>query len=303
MERIVLDTDFETDCDDAGALCVLHTLARRKAAEIAGVVASICSPWPAAGVRALNLLADFPEIPVGSNRDYPNTERYLAHRERTRLYNRALVQACPEAAPERFNPEEGIALYTRLLRQSPDHSVTVCAIGLLTLLAELLRREPELVRCKVKLLVTMANGVWPEGEDTFNWAMDPGAAEFVLANWPSPIRVTPVGGDVLTTFGPNHPAGIAYECWGGVPGYLRPSWDLLAVLSAAGLADQYGYTGRAGRGRVAYDAASGRHRWQAAADGTHECLSLLRSPHETADWVASFMINEPILTTPERIER
>ncbi|HCH85950.1 MAG TPA: nucleoside hydrolase, partial [Lentisphaeria bacterium] len=55
METIILDTDFETDCDDAGALCVLHALARRGNAAIAGVIASVHSPWPAAGVRALNL--------------------------------------------------------------------------------------------------------------------------------------------------------------------------------------------------------------------------------------------------------
>ena len=58
MEKIILDTDFETDCDDVGALCTLHALEKQGDVEILGVIASVCSPWPAAGVRALNLALD-----------------------------------------------------------------------------------------------------------------------------------------------------------------------------------------------------------------------------------------------------
>ena len=142
METIILDTDFETDCDDAGALCVLHALARRGNAAIAGIIASVHSPWPAAGVRALNLRLGRPDIPVGCNFDYPDSGRYRQHRERMpgRLYHRAMAEAVPEALPDRFRPEEGVALYRRLLEQAEDGSVTICAIGLLTLLAELLRQ-------------------------------------------------------------------------------------------------------------------------------------------------------------------
>lgn len=38
MISLILDTDFETDCDDAGALCVLHSLAQRGIVNILGVV-------------------------------------------------------------------------------------------------------------------------------------------------------------------------------------------------------------------------------------------------------------------------
>ena len=51
METIILDTDFETDCDDAGALCVLHALARRGNAAIAGVIASVHSSRRPSGLR------------------------------------------------------------------------------------------------------------------------------------------------------------------------------------------------------------------------------------------------------------
>lgn len=46
-----------------------------------------------------------------------------------RLYHRAMAEAVPEALPDRFRPEEGVALYRRLLEQAEDGSVTICAIG------------------------------------------------------------------------------------------------------------------------------------------------------------------------------
>ena len=49
MEKLIIDTDFETDCDDAGALAILHGLADRGLIEPLGIVASVNSGWPAAG--------------------------------------------------------------------------------------------------------------------------------------------------------------------------------------------------------------------------------------------------------------
>ena len=43
---IIADTDFETDCDDVGALAIMHGLADRGIWEIGGVCASVYSPGP-----------------------------------------------------------------------------------------------------------------------------------------------------------------------------------------------------------------------------------------------------------------
>ena len=300
METIILDTDFETDCDDAGALCVLHALARRGNAAIAGVIASVHSPWPAAGVRALNLRLGRPDIPVGCNFDYPDSGRYRQHRERMpdRLYHRAMAEAVPEALPDRFRPEEGVALYRRLLEQAEDGSVTICAIGLLTLLAELLRQPGgrELVARKVKLLVSMANGVRPEGRPGFNWEMAPEAAAFVTAEWPTPILVSPIGGDVLTgaelarRVAADNLELLAYRKFGGgTPGFRRSSWDQLAVLAAADVLERCGFAARSEPGRSVFDPAGCSHRWTEPHGAPHWCLSLTRSPDESAAFVESFM--------------
>ena len=300
MEKLIIDTDFETDCDDAGALAILHGLADRGLVEPLGIVASVNSCWPAAGVRALNLAFGRPELPVGCNFDCLDTFAYRLHRENhiPQLYHWKLVQRRPEASPGRFRPEEAVALYRRLLETAPDHSVTICAIGLLTLLAELLRQPGgrELVARKVKLLVSMANGVRPEGRPGFNWEMAPEAAAFVTAEWPTPILVSPIGGDVLTgaelarRVAADNLELLAYRKFGGgTPGFRRSSWDQLAVLAAADVLERCGFAARSEPGRIVFDPAGCSHRWTEPHGAPHWCLSLTRSPDESAAFVESFM--------------
>ncbi|HSH96140.1 MAG TPA: exo-alpha-sialidase, partial [Roseimicrobium sp.] len=50
--KIIFDTDMQTDCDDAAALAVLHTLARRGEAEIIATVVSVKDPASVATVDA-----------------------------------------------------------------------------------------------------------------------------------------------------------------------------------------------------------------------------------------------------------
>lgn len=281
MERIIVDTDFETDCDDAGALAILHGLADRGRVEIAGICASIHSPWPAAGVRALNLAFGRPDVPVAVNSGIPNSERYLAVRAThiDRCYHESMTAMYPESAPGRFLPEESSAFYRRILENSPDGSVTICAIGLLTALADFLRKDgaKELIARKVKRLVSMAEAAYPAGADGFNWNMDREAAAFILQNWPGELVVTPLGGDVFTAVYPcgDHPRAeilkLAYrKMGGGCEEYRRPSWDLIAVLYCAGLVRHE--TMLSPVCRIDYDPQTGRHQCTDDPNGKHRIL-------------------------------
>ena len=49
---LILDTDIDTDCDDAGALAVLHALQSRRQATILGVICSVSYACCAATVGA-----------------------------------------------------------------------------------------------------------------------------------------------------------------------------------------------------------------------------------------------------------
>ncbi|MEI9893193.1 MAG: hypothetical protein WDN28_04600 [Chthoniobacter sp.] len=63
--RIFFDTDMETDCDDAGALAVLHALADRGECEILATVVSVRDPNSAATVDAINRYYGRPNLPLG----------------------------------------------------------------------------------------------------------------------------------------------------------------------------------------------------------------------------------------------
>ena len=85
---IILDTDIGPDCDDAGALAVLHGLAKRGEARIVGVMHCTSSPWGAGCIDAINAYYGRPDIPVGS---LPEEEGFLRE-ERYEKYNRFVAQ-------------------------------------------------------------------------------------------------------------------------------------------------------------------------------------------------------------------
>ena len=64
--KIFFDTDMETDCDDAGALAVLHSLADRGECEILATVVSVKDPASVATVDAINTYRGRPDpFPLG----------------------------------------------------------------------------------------------------------------------------------------------------------------------------------------------------------------------------------------------
>ena len=54
IRKIILDTDMGPDCDDAGALAVLHALADRGKASILGVMYCTSIPTGPACIDAIN---------------------------------------------------------------------------------------------------------------------------------------------------------------------------------------------------------------------------------------------------------
>lgn len=293
MTRLIVDTDFETDCDDAGALAVLHGLADCGKVEILGINGSICSPLPAAGICAFNRAFNRARLPVGCNRSVANGPVYraLAEKLRERMYHGEMAR---QLAGE-IVPEDSFSFYTRLLENAPDHSVTICAIGLLSSLAELLQRGAgELIRRKVVRLVTMAEAACPDGKDGFNWNMDRHSAEIVLREWPGPIVVTALGGDVLTSAVPcgTTPRAemlrIAYRRMGGGDvSYRRSSWDQIAVLCAADMLGSMAALSEPGD--ICYCPESGEHHWS-PGNGRRSFLLPKASPEELAAFVQDWMI-------------
>ncbi len=282
--KIILDTDIDTDCDDAGALAIFHVLADRGEVDILAVICDVPVESCPACVRAINEWYGRDNIPVGailepSWRDNPRYAAYRDLRDRVirernmPLYNDVLGgEWLSRHGP--WQAEDAVRLYRRMLAAQGDASVVICVVGLLEALARLLQSTSddlspltglELVRRKVRQLVTMAGGGFPQGKDSFNWGMDRRSSEHVLNHWPAPLAVSSWGSTVRTgrrlmsQAPPANPIRRSFEIFlaGKTPD--RQSWDQLAALYAAhGPADCF----QEGRGHaISYSAQTCENYW------------------------------------------
>ena len=293
LPNLIIDTDFETDCDDAGALAVAHALADAGVINLLAVNASVNSPLPALGVAALNAAFGRRTLPVGCNTSCADTPEYNAHRDKMpgMLYHYKLAEVFPASENSIISSKE---LYLDILNASPDNSVTICAIGLLTSIAELIEDgHLDLLHRKVKALYTMANADCPAGRDCFNWVMNRSAAAAVLNNFRNRIVVSSAGTDVLTSAGTGSSAGrnilkCAYTSMGcGNENYQRSSWDQITVLAAAGMLDEY--TELSGAGFISFDASSGEHSFAPDENGNFHFLMQSSTSELLAGYVQSWM--------------
>jgi len=286
---VILDTDFDTDCDDVGALATLHALVDRGEASILGIVCSIPDLRIPAVVATINRAYGRGDIPIGllPHGDWETDPRFAAyHHHRSHAeeagwvpFHDAVLATKSAVAIVDARPTDAVGLYRQLLSSAEDASVVIIAIGLASALAALLASEPDaidplpgrnLVAAKVARLVCMAEAEVPRGRDPFNWQMDLEAAATVLDGWPTPVAISSFGRSVLTGAGfaalgrEDHPVVRAYTTYLNGPGRRRPSWDQIAVLCAV-RGDASGFV-EGERQRVLLDRTTGEHAWIAGDD-------------------------------------
>jgi inosine-uridine nucleoside N-ribohydrolase len=279
---VIFDSDMDTDCDDAGALATLLSLADDGKARVLACICNAPTPW---GPPCMRRILDFyaATVPVASvlPRHPLSQPRYADYRQHLtmmapHLYNEHLAHLPRpgEPLPLPFPPlNDAVATYRQVLANADDHSVVIIAVGLLTAIGDLLdstadQHSPlngmDLVARKVAKLVTMGGGSFPTGYDGFNWRMDRPAALRVLNDFPALLIVNELGSNVLTgatlsTVGDReNPVRLAYELFLGGAGRTRPSWDQVTVLAAlsvvpASLEEVCGHS-------LEY-LPSGEHRW------------------------------------------
>lgn len=180
---VILDTDMSGDCDDAGTLAMLHALADRGECDIVAVVTNRrdLANASAAAADAINTFYGRPDLPVGVGREPPTAL------QRTSLYTPALRDGFPHDAKPDDEMPDALDLYRTVLATQPDGSVTICGVGAFSNLAELCRREPDLVKKKVKRLVVMGGQFPPRDAPETNIATHPAAAAHVARDWPTEI--------------------------------------------------------------------------------------------------------------------
>jgi inosine-uridine nucleoside N-ribohydrolase len=303
--KIILDTDLQSDCDDVGALAVLHALADDGECEILAINVCSTAPFVAPCARAINRYYGRPNLPVGRISLPSGTlQPYSDH------YSEAISRAFLDGAQLTLPVPNAVDVYRQQLSHQPDGSVMIVAIGFLQNLAQLLESPADavspldgqgLVRQKVRELVVMGGRFDPPGRDDFNWKMDEdfGAARRLLQQWPTPITATDcelgrrviTGERLRTETSPSHVVRQAYELWFQGQGSLaRPSWDQTAVLYAVrGLGDHFAVSPP---GRFDLD-ETGLSRWLAQPDRSHRYLKLAGDGARVADEIEALMVRTP----------
>jgi hypothetical protein len=283
---IIFDTDMGGDCDDVGALFILHGAVERGEARLLATMGCVSSDAIAPCLDAINAWFGRPDIPVGTLKD----PGFLAGPH----YTAEVARRFPHKHPAGKDYPDAVALYRRILAKQPDASVVVVAVGPLRNLANLLKSGPDaaspldgraLAEKKVKRLDVMGGNYPPSGnrkDAEWNFKQDPASAALVASTWPTPILFNGEGGSTCSgrrvTFEmPEHnPLTLAYALYPGV-GFAgdRLSWDPVSCLvSVRGAAPWYKVVSG---GVNAVDAASGVNTWHAGEDRGHSYL-VLQSP-------------------------
>jgi hypothetical protein len=226
---VIFDTDMGSDCDDAGALAVLHALADAGELRILGVIFSSGKNRYGVGTcDAINTYYGRGDLPLGQYKGSDVGDPKDSYCKRiatdTALFGHDIVDDAPEL----------VSVYRRILASQPDRGVTIVTVGHPHGLVHLMR-DPEtakLVRAKVDRWVAMGTGGW----NFKQVGMSAYSAE-LLETWPRPLYVSPSGKAVITgnrrlpKTPKNNPVREAYRLWRNALANGRSSWDQVAVLS------------------------------------------------------------------------
>ena len=169
MRKIILGTDWFTDCDDAVALRLICRAIKNKKIRLLGIGINACTEHSVASLNGFLKAEGVADIPVGI--DFNSTD--ISGKP---TYQKRLAETfCPDACNS--NAEDAVRLYRRLLA-SENEKLEIVEIGFLQVVADLLKSGPddiseksgrELVAEKVSKFWVMA-GKWDaDGEKEYNF--------------------------------------------------------------------------------------------------------------------------------------
>ncbi len=311
--RIIFDTDMDTDCDDAGALALLHALADLGEAEILATVVSTKYPWSVGAAQAINAWYGRTDLPIGS----PLIGEGADPRRGSRFARQLVEEFDP---PFLYNTEapDAVEVYRRVLSEQPDNSVVIATVGYITNMRHLLDSGPcehaplsgeELVKQKVREWVCMGSR-YPADRDPGVWGNfkpDPEATVEAVNRWPTQITFTGGGdfawslatGEILCDTPENNPARRAYELYFNGVCEDRHSADQIAVYVAVrGTDHPFWELVSEGHNHIF---PNGTHEWRESPDDPrHRYISALADGVTEAEVIASF---EELMVRPPEVGR
>jgi inosine-uridine nucleoside N-ribohydrolase len=338
---VIFDTDMFGDIDDVLALAMLHALQDRGEVRLLAVTISTdyksCAPF----VDAIETYYGHGDIPIGTVRDGVTGEKTwqkfpptILQTNYTKYISELKVPDGTLEFPHRLTAEsdvpEAVSLLRKTLAAQSDGSVVMIQVGFSTNLARLLRSKPdsisalngvELVRHKVRLLSVMAG--WFNGEDgklldhpkpEFNLVLDVPSAQFLFANWPTPIvdsgfeigaSMLLKGSDIDRKFAypQSNPVVKTYRYTDPIfrsaetpPGALHdhPTFDLTAVLYGARPDDGYFSLSESGKITVFADGSS---HFEASASGRHRYLTITPFQRARALEAMTLLASQPVASS------
>lgn len=290
-KQIIFDTDIGGDCDDAGALALLHRLCDLGEAELLATTHCYSSPYVAGCLDAINTYYGR-QVPVGIN--------HASYTDDEGRYAKALCESFPHRYPSHTaaTVPDSVALIRQILAKAEEQSVTLVAVGDMRTMARLLRSEgdeasplsgKELIAAKLDRTVLMGGRFfesWPMpiyadnkiGAKLVDWEWNiHGAiadAKQVCQEWPGTLVFSSyeIGSYIHTMVGYNakapvdSPVRMAYDL--RVHDKGRCSWDHTAVLEAIRPDTYWHYHAF---GRICVD-DEGITRWTPSQDCRHTYL-------------------------------
>lgn len=273
MTKIIFDTDIGGDCDDTGALAIVHECERAGKAKLLAVTLSTASPYAAGCADAINRWYGH-EVPIGQTKKKPPEENADFYAE---SYGRHISEVYGNAykAGGGKTPEDAVRLLRRVLAENRGEKISLVVVGCCINIAALIKSggddiSPlsgrELLARQAKELSLMGcffpseevPEIWfgdYKMEAECNIQTDIEAARTVFAECPVPVSVAHylVGwhihtGGVLIEKDRKNPVAESYfvHSHGN-----RDSWDLVASYVAIFGAD--GIFSLSERGRVTID--------------------------------------------------
>ena len=315
--KIILDTDFNYDVDDVGAVAMLHALADKGEAEILAIGISDRQEKAILALDAMNTWYNRPDLPVGVVKS-EDAARY------DDLYTEQLAREYPRSKTHWNHSDDApdvVDVYRQVLAGEPDideenPGVVMVSIGFMTNFRDLLLSGPDehselngtdLVRNKVRLWVSMA-GTLRHDFGEFNLANHREASAYAYENWPTPIvfSLFEIGANIYTGAGlkelqggpgpGTHFVRRAYELFPrheALEGHR--SWDQASVLYAVrsidgGPAADYWDLSEPGWIQVHSD---GSTTWEYDPDGLHRYKIEKCDPNKIAKEIEELMMFKP----------
>ena len=289
IPTLIFDSDMGSDCDDVGALAMIHRYIKQGKAELlACIYSSGKVPYGVGIIDAINTYYDRPDIPIGSEYDEGFGDP-VDKMDAGKLAQDTLAFGHDKISSK--DVPDQTQLSRKLLAKQRDSSVTYVTVGHTKALYDLLQSKSdsisdltgrEMVQRKIKRWIALgglkANHPQTIGAKDWNFFRNGTQpyTDYILENFPGPVYIINAGSNVLSGQSLMHTKSgnivrTAYRdwLWKNESKTLmdgRPSWDLAAVCFA--VEGHSSFFEPPEKGTLHFDVEKGS-RWEKNEEGHH----------------------------------